>query len=363
MSRLLKSFIVGTILSMVAAPPLHAQSAPAEAKATPTAPTGQAPDDMTKKITDLVHTGKYAEAQKLTEGLLIAYPDDQRLLKAKALIENLLAPGGSSSAAPGSSQPAQPTANTNTEQLTGMDKVDYNALIELARQAQQNADLEQQKASLKQFMDESGPFLQKHPTELLLWQLRAASAISLNDPIAGHDAGQELLAMGAAGSSDSNLQRLLAQLKNKGWLGKEWAERIRKQADITNKYGWMLGTWTISFTSTSTYLSNNKWRNDSRKSHGDVEIEFSKFAPVVEVYWIGLAGVKSAEPTYRGTRLDSGEIHWEYVDKNEWYQVRSSQIDEHKRTMTLIVPSWLNQRDEDDPVPITYLFTRNDSAQ
>src|SRR5258708_11447105 len=98
-----------------------------------------------------------------------------------------------------------------------MDKVDYNALIELARQAQQTTDLEQQTTLLKQFMKDSDSFLQQHPNEMLLWQLRAASAISLNDPIAGYVAGQKLLATGAADSNEPNLQRLLAQLKNQGW--------------------------------------------------------------------------------------------------------------------------------------------------
>jgi hypothetical protein len=188
----------------------------------------QAPDEMTKKITDLVHAGKYSEAHQLTAGLLIAYPDDERLIKAKALIEKLLAPGSSASAAPVTNQPTQPTSNSNAEQLTGMDKVDYDALIELGRQAQQNTDLEQQKASLKQFMDQSGLFLQKHPDQILLWQLRAASAISLNDPMAGYEAGQKLLAAGVADSTDPSSRRLLAQLKNKGWLDREGAEKAKE---------------------------------------------------------------------------------------------------------------------------------------
>ena len=188
----------------------------------------QAPDEMTKKITDLVHAGKYSEAHQLTAGLLIAYPDDERLIKAKALIEKLLAPGSSASAAPVTNQPTQPTSNSNAEQLAGMDKVDYDALIELGRQAQQNTDLEQQKASLKQFMDQSGLFLQKHPDQILLWQLRAASAISLNDPMAGYEAGQKLLAAGVADSTDPSSRRLLAQLKNKGWLDREGAEKAKE---------------------------------------------------------------------------------------------------------------------------------------
>jgi hypothetical protein len=113
-----------------------------------------------------------------------------------------------------------------------MDKVDYDALIELARQAQQNTDLAEQKKLLQQFMDQSNLFLQKHPGEMLLWQLRAASAISLDDPMAGYKAGQRLL---TADSNDPNVRRLLAQLKNKGWLDKQKIEAGRLQA-LHDKY-------------------------------------------------------------------------------------------------------------------------------
>ena len=60
--------------------------------------------------------------------------------------------------------------------MTGIDLSHY--LIELARQAQASTDLDQQNALLKQFMDQSKVFLQQHPDQMLLWQLRAASAIS-----------------------------------------------------------------------------------------------------------------------------------------------------------------------------------------
>jgi len=219
--------LVLSSLSLLYAQTLPTPAADSNAAANP-APASLAPDEMTKKITDLVHSGKYTEAQQLTTGLLVAYPNDQRLIKAKALIDKLLAPGGSASAAPVTNQPTQPVPNANAEQLTGMDKVDYDALIELGRQAQQNTDLEQQKVSLKQFMDQSGLFLQKHPDQILLWQLRAASAISLNDPMAGYEAGQKLLAAGVADSTDPNSRRLLAQLKNKGWLDREGAEKAKE---------------------------------------------------------------------------------------------------------------------------------------
>jgi hypothetical protein len=63
---------------------------------------------VTSKISALVHAGKYAEAEKLTAASLMVYPDDQRLVKAQALITRLLAPG-SSTEIPASSLPAPPS--------------------------------------------------------------------------------------------------------------------------------------------------------------------------------------------------------------------------------------------------------------
>ena len=237
-----KYTILGFLGSLIVLASLHAQTAtqePGNANTTAAAPStpvaAQAPEDMTKKITDLVNAGRYAEAQALTTGLLVAYPHDQRLIKTKALLDKLLAPTAPANRGAGSDQPAnnlaQSAANTNDEQLAGMDRVDYNALIELARETQQTADLTEQTKLLKQFMGQSASFLKKHPNQMLLWQLRAAAAISLNDPMAGYEAGQRLLASGAADSNDTNLQRLLGQLKNKGWLDQQGAEQAKKQAE------------------------------------------------------------------------------------------------------------------------------------
>ncbi len=238
----MKSFILGFFLVLATAcwsPAQQLTKPPSAGDSNTTtaipATAGQAPDDATRKIAELVHAGKYAEAQQLTTGLLVAYPDDQRLVKARAMLEKLLTAAGSAAPATNSNPPsnnsvsAPPPPHSNAEQLTGMDKVDYSALIELAKQAQQTSDLPEQQQLLQQFMDQSSLFLQKHPDQILLWQLRAASAISLNRPLAGYDAAQKLLAAGAADSTDANLQRLLAQLKNKGWLDKQEAEKLYEQ--------------------------------------------------------------------------------------------------------------------------------------
>jgi hypothetical protein len=241
--------LVSALLLLSALPQLHSQtpaSAPADsaAAAPAQAPPSQAPDEATKKITDLVHAGNYAEAQQLTNGLLIAYPGDQRLIKAKALLDKLLSTPGTTTAASASSQRAESASRplaSKAPELTGMDKLEYDSLIELARQAQETTNLDQQKGILRQFMDRSGPFLDKHPDEMLLWQLRAASAISLNDPMVGYEAGQKLLAAGAAESSDKNLQRLLAQLNLNGWMDKQRVttiatdRKLRSEAEMIAK--------------------------------------------------------------------------------------------------------------------------------
>jgi hypothetical protein len=100
MRKISTSFIPEVILALSFLPLLHSQTsanAPAEinASAANPAPAGQAPDEVTKKITELFHAGKYAEAQQLTTGMLLAYPNDQRLIKAKAFLDKVLAPGAS----------------------------------------------------------------------------------------------------------------------------------------------------------------------------------------------------------------------------------------------------------------------------
>lgn len=330
---------------------LHAQTAPtgsSAAQAT-SVPPAQAPDEMTKKITDLVHAGKYADAQQLTNGLLIAYPDDQRLIKARALIEKMLASGGSTGTAPAKSEPAQPAAIANVEQLTGMDKVDYNALIALAHQAQQTTDLAEQMKLLRQYMAQSTPFLQKHPDLTLLWQFRAVSAIILNEPNLGYEAGQRLLDAGAARSNDPALQNLPAQLRNKGWLDEQLLKNL-------GKYDWVLGTWSV----TCTYLDLNK-QGAAAQLHGAYSnVEFSRPVSDIEGYSFNSKHAKFADPVYRAVILDSGELRWEWRANlphaaSPWLPAISFQRDEEKQTMTIVFAS-----PNKDYGPQTLLFTRTD---
>lgn len=227
--KLSNSFFLELLLVWFCLAPVHAQTATDAPVRNSTSVAAQAPEEMTKKITDLVDAGKYAEAQQLATGLLVAYPDDQRLIKTKALLEKLLATP-STPKATSENQQGQWAANPSTD-LAGEDKLDYNALIELARQSQQSSDLDEQRKLLKQFMEQSAEFLKRHPEQMLLWQLRTAAAIGMAEPMEGFEAGQKLLAAGAMDSNDPALQQLLAKLKLMGWMDKEKVKDLQFKAD------------------------------------------------------------------------------------------------------------------------------------
>jgi len=334
MAKLHKLFVLASLLVPIPLSHLHAQTptpAPANGSVTAVnpAPAAQAPDEATRKISELVLAGKYAEAQQLTNGLLIAYPGDQRLIKAKALIDSRLSPGGSTGTAHDSAQPNQPGANTNIEQLTGMDKVDYNALIVLARQARQTTDLDEQKKLLQQFMDQSAPFLQKHPDLTLLWQLRGASAISLDDMVAGYAAGQKLLSMGAADSNDPALQQLLGELKNKGWLDAQKVEdhqrkveNNRKQLEyerftfpvVRGQKGYAKGFGHLTFNENdAVYVGNDRTIRFSKDELSEIKIECWGFAcglsfemkDETELSFIAVTESAVADRKYRTDRMGS----------------------------------------------------------
>jgi hypothetical protein len=410
MRQHLRLVVPGLFLTLISLPPLHAQQRsrpPADTKtaAANPAPAGQAPDEVTNKITELVHAGKYAEAQQLTTGLLLAYPNDQRLIKAKALLDKLLTPAGSapsSNPPTNNAAPAQPAENANAQPLTGMDKVDYDALIELAKQAQQSTDLGQQNTLLQQFMDQSGLFLQKHPAAMLLWQLRAASAMSLDNPAAGYEAGQKLIAAGAADGNDSNVRRLLAQLKNKGWLDKQNVAVQQDQEDLKRKFGWLVGTWKVS------------WRWNITRAYADDhergEEVFLLSGSTIEGYEISNAGLRASIPDLRAdisqlrptSNLES--IKWEcYLPTAEpgdifvfrhhfplgsnafytighrfegweqkrpyypfgWQPVISTQIVGGKNAMTITIPSQNLHEDSDEHLkkPVVLTFTKISDTQ
>jgi hypothetical protein len=377
----MKSQIIGFFLALIVLPSLHAQTAtnvPADTNivvANPI-PAGQAPDEVMKKLSGLVHAGKYVEAQQLTAGLLLAYPDDQRLIKGKALFDEFLAAQSATNTVPA----PQPT-NMPAEQVTGMDKVEYNSLIELGREAQQTTDPDQQKKLLQQFMDESLTFLEKHPRNMLLWQLRGAAAIFLNNPLAGYEAGHNLLALGAADSDDPKLQQIIAKLKIKGWLDFSAAEAAAKQAP----YDWLQGSWSVSCIISwhgrgfcDALNLTNQLDNVTFSIDGSSGEEIGGYTIA--------DGKKGYELT--GAMLDSGRIGWLYYYNpsgsffnfheiyynkpsgkphypSGWVSIISYGISDDKRTMTMVIPSQDTAPNSENITndTITLTFTKVSDAQ
>jgi hypothetical protein len=513
----MKLFIHGFFLLLIFLLPLRAQdAAPAAVGAlsqqTPAirstgnttipasvAPAGQAPDEVMAKLSDLYRTGKIAEAQQLAAGLLLAYPDDQKLAKVKSLLDKLLAAQSvdtasnvtppanvvaSDSQLANSVAPVQPKVentndgfvgtgmqvaadpeshaikitgifpnspaseaglssgliiekvdgvstegktlgealnllhgaigtkvqlelinpdtkaataveltrqkiqlanDTNPAQLTGMDRVEYDSLKELGSEAQQATDLDQQKALLKQFIIKSTPFLQIHPHETLLMEFYAAAAITLDYPMYGYWAGQRLLANGAADSNDPNLQRLLGQLKNKGWLDRQTAQAAAKQA----QYDWLLGTWGVSYS--INWHPRGVWPanlpalvQSGNLDNEEFSIDGSSGSP------IGGFSIYNGNKGYHlaGNFLNSGEIHWAYyLDPagsfvgyhtaywgrktgqvyypNGWQPIISCEISADKTTMTMVIPSQDTDPNSKNPMSdtVTLHFTKIDDTQ
>jgi hypothetical protein len=323
---------------------------------------------VTQKLSNLVDAGKYAEAQELTAGLLVAYPDDQRLIKTQALLKQLLASKAAAPLNAGVNSADQPA--TDAGQLNGMDKVDYNALIERARQAQQTTDPEQQKSSLQRFLADSSLFLQKHPEQMLLWQIRAAAAMTVNDPDAGYEAAQKLMAAGAADSNDAALQRLLGQLKNNGWLDKQGVDDYKK-------YAWIVGTWTISW---------SIGERPDQHGDGDKEIFSKSDSGGIEGRWV----LKNRRPNMRGTFVPTG-VSWEtYLKTSDhdsespgvhafivddapskpyypsgWQPPISYGLSEDKRRMTMVFPEQSPKRNNKYALqhPVTLVFEKLSDLQ
>ena len=314
--KILKPFSLLIAFSLPCVTVTCAQNSPSA----PAQSSSQAPDETIKKLSDLVHAGHYDEARQSVAGLLILYPDDQRIVKAKALLDKSPAAASAPSAQPanapanGNNTASQPVASDPTAQLKGMDRVSYDALLELAHQAQQTPDLTQQKSLLQQFMNQSGPFVQQHPEQTLLWQLRAASALSLNDPDEGYNAAQKLLAAGAADTNDPNLLRLMAQLKNKDWLDQVGVTAAKAKIENDKKYGWIVGTWETHHTWFQTAAF------DYGKRQNTLKVEFVRSGDMVLGYVIRQDnGGHAAVPFLQYTVPPSGKPDlscWSFNDES-----------------------------------------------
>jgi hypothetical protein len=202
----------------------------------------------------------------------------------------------------------------------------------------------------------------------------------------GYDAGQKLLTAGAADSNDPNLQRLLSQLKNKGWLDKQSAE---KHAN----YDWIVGTWSVSWS--VSWHARGVWPANFgavNQSGASLDEEFSIAGTVIEGYEIGSDGLMSSGPNVRGTILDSGQIRWErsyspsgggsylvnYHTAIGWNNktgtifypsgnvpVISCVVGNNRRTMTMVIPSQDTSPTSNNPASdtVTVVYTKKGDTQ
>lgn len=189
--------------------------------------TAKIPDAQIRRLTDLISAGKIEEAAKVAEALVNFFPDDPRAAKYKSQIAAL---GATTSAAPSTPpSPGPPSASTPAAaaQPTGRDRIVYNSTLLLLQQARESDNSNTRTSLLRRFLYESAPLADKYPTLLHLWQARAAVALELDEARPGILAGDNLLKLGAADSSDPALQNLLAQLHRKTWLDQDKADAIR----------------------------------------------------------------------------------------------------------------------------------------
>jgi hypothetical protein len=248
--------------------------------------------------------------------------------------------------------------DTNPAQLTGMERVEYDSLKELGNEAQQTTDLDQQKVLLTQFIVKSNPFLQRHPHEMLLLELYAAAAITLDYPMYGYAAGQRLLAAGAADSDDPNLQRLLGQLKIKGWLDKQTAQKAAKQA----QYDWLLGHWSESYSiswhgrwygplqnagqleQSGVLYDDVDFSMDSSTIHGTAVVNgnrgyiltgFVQYSGAIDwqYYYLPSGSFVGYKTAFGGRK--AGQVFY----PSGWQPIISCVVGDDQKTMTMIIPS------------------------
>src|SRR5581483_5266992 len=107
---------------------------------------------------------------------------------------------------------------TDDSSLSRADLRQYDILFVILDEASEaKSELDRAKR-LKEFLDQSGPFLNEHPNLLALWAMRASAALELGARHVTWQAGQNLIALGAADSKSPTIRKLLARLDRKGWL-------------------------------------------------------------------------------------------------------------------------------------------------
>jgi hypothetical protein len=180
----------------LAALALHVKGAEREAKTFIDKALSHAPPDKKPLLNDLA--GKIADALTTPVRSAPTNPETRPLQSARTPRE----PAGS--------------APTDPEMRRKLD-----ALRLIVEDADKSTDAESRRKFLQEFLAKSEPFVTQYPGQTEIWVLRAAAAIEMDEAITGWQAGRKLLALGQDGGSDPKIQRLIAMLDRKGWLGEK----------------------------------------------------------------------------------------------------------------------------------------------
>jgi hypothetical protein len=95
---------------------------------------------------------------------------------------------------------------------------EYHRLLGVAARAAKTADLTERWDLYGNFLNDSRLYLHDHPDATRLWVMRAAASLQLNKPATGGEAGRILLGMPRRYRADPHVQKLIALIRQKGWL-------------------------------------------------------------------------------------------------------------------------------------------------
>lgn len=202
----------------------------------------QVADTDWKQIESFVQQNKSGEAVAKIDELLETNPNDQKLKETR---EKLAA----------TSSPKAAVAPLSED-----DRLEFDTLLDIAREAQASSTPEEQTKLLSEFLVKSKAFVAAHPEQTRIWLLRAVSALALDRPQDGWEAGQHLISAGMKNTDDPQTRQILAKLNRKGWLitdrkGIEEAQAAldrKSQSDLLA--GLWKGTWTRNSPGSNTRL-------------------------------------------------------------------------------------------------------------
>jgi formylglycine-generating enzyme required for sulfatase activity len=166
--------------------------------------------------------GADADARPLIEKALALAPEEK-----KPKIQKFLDTLGSANIASAAAAPAAAPAPAGPPPLDATAQRKLDALLLIPQEADAATSPDDRQALLNEFMEKSAAFAQAHPEQTVLWVLRAAAAIELDDKQSGRAAARRLLTVT---NPDEKTRKVLAMLERKDWLeGVEPWKPIRLQ--------------------------------------------------------------------------------------------------------------------------------------